>query len=166
LHVAIVLAAPLALRLRTGVMFTREGVKERTRWGLQRFLRWEDARLFEVEAIQTLNRHYTLYGPHGAVSWRDEIPAYDSEAVQQRDHENYVPDGISPEEMSRRLRAALDLVTARTGLAPRTLSATLQVGASATRPKSPPLILGRLRLRPVGPLGAALLAGLVVPLFF
>src|SRR6185312_8431567 len=78
----------------------------------------------------------------------------------------YVPDGISPEEMSRRLRAALHRVAARTGLAPRTLSATLQAGASATRPKSPPLILGRLRLRPVGPLGSALLAGLVVPLFF
>jgi hypothetical protein len=166
LHMAIALAAPLALRLRTGVTFTSKGVKERTRWGLQRFLRWEDANLFEVAAIQTLNRRYTLYGPHGAVSWCDEIPAYDSEAVQQRDHENYVPDGVSLEEMSRRLRAALHLVAARTGLAPRTLSSTLQVGASATKPKSPPLLLGRLRLRPVGPLGAPILAGLVVPLFF
>jgi hypothetical protein len=166
LHVAIVLAAPLALRLRTGVTFTSKGVKQRTRWGLKRFLRWEDANLFEVESIQTLNRRYTLYGLHGAVSWCDEIPAYDSEAVQQRDHENYVPDGVSPEEMSRRLRASLHLVAARTGLAPRTLSASLQVGASPTKLKSPPLILGRLRLRPVGPLGATFLAGLVVPLFF
>jgi hypothetical protein len=166
LHVAIVLAAPLALRLRMGVIFTGDGVKERTRWGWRRFLRWEDARLFEVEAFQTLNRRYTLYGPHGAVMWRDEIPAYDSEAVQQRDHENYVPDGISTEEMSRRLRAALHLVAARTGLAPRTLSPTLQARASATKPKSLSLTLGRLRLRPVGPLGRALLAGLVMPLFF
>ena len=133
LHVAILLAAPLALRLRAGATFTNAGVQERSPWGMRRFLRWEDARLFEVEAIQTLNRRYTLYGPHGAVSWRDEIPAYDSEAVQQRDHENYVPDGIAPEEMSRRLRAALGLVAARTGLAPRTLSPTLQPRASSAR---------------------------------
>ena len=133
LHMAILLAAPLALRLRAGATFTNAGVQERSPWGVRRFLRWEDARLFEVEAIQTLNRRYTLYGPHGAVSWRDEIPAYDSEAVQQRDHENYVPDGIAPEEMSRRLRAALGLVAARTGLAPRTLSPTLQPRASSAR---------------------------------
>jgi hypothetical protein len=166
LHAAVVLAAPLALRLRMGVTFTNDGVKERTHWGLRRFLRWEDVRLFEVEAFQTLNRRYILYGLHGAVSWCDEIPAYDTEAVQQRDHENYVPDGISPEEMSRRLRAALHLVAARTDLAPRTLSPTLQARASASKSKSPSPALDRLRLRPVGPLGRALLAGLVVPLFF
>jgi hypothetical protein len=168
LHVAILLAAPLALRLRTGATFTNAGVQERSPWGLRRFLRWEDARLFEVEAIQTLNRRYTLYGPHGAVSWRDEIPAYDSEAVQQRDHENYVPDGIAPEEMSRRLRAALGLVAARTGLAPRTLSPTLQPRASSAsaRAKAPSLRLGRLRLPATGPLGSTLLSGMILPLFF
>jgi hypothetical protein len=169
LHVAILLAAPLALRLRTGATFTYTGVQERSPWGVRRFLRWEDARLFEVEAIQTLNRRYTLYGPHGAISWRDEIPAYDSEAVQQRDHENYVPDKITPEEMSRRLRAALGLVTARTGLAPRTLSPTLQQGASSTRAargKASPLRLGRLRLPTTGPLSNALLSSMILPLFF
>jgi hypothetical protein len=164
LHIAILLAAPLALRLRTGATFTKTGVQERFPWGVRRFLRWEDARLFEVEAIQTLNRRYTLYGPRGAVSWRDEIPAYDSEAVQQRDHENYVPDGIAPEEMSRRLRAALALVAARTGLAPRTLSPTLQQGASPSRTTS--LRLGRLRLPATGPLGSALLSSMILPLFF
>ncbi|HEX3269954.1 MAG TPA: hypothetical protein VHR15_04835, partial [Ktedonobacterales bacterium] len=166
LHVAILLAAPLALRLRTGATFTNVGIQERSPWGLRRFLRWEDARLFEVEAIQTLNRRYTLYGLHGAVSWRDEIPAYDSEAVQQRDHENYIPDGIAPEEMSRRLRAALGLVAARTGLAPRTLSPTLQPGASPSRAKAPSLRLGRLRLPATGPLGNTLLSSMILPLFF
>jgi hypothetical protein len=166
LHVAILLAAPLALRLRTGVTFTNAGVQERSPWGARRFLRWEDARLFEVAAIQTLNRRYTLYGPRGAVSWRDEIPAYDSEAVQQRDHENYIPDDIAPEEMSRRLRAALGLVAARTGLSPRTLSPTLQPGASPSRARAPSLRLGRLRLPATEPLGSALLSSMILPLFF
>jgi hypothetical protein len=167
LHVAILLAAPLALRLRTGATFTNAGVQERSPWGMRHFLRWGDARLFEVEAIQTLNRRYTLYGPHGAVSWRDEIPAYDSEAVQQRDHENYVPDGIAPEEMSRRLRAALGLVTARTGLAPRTLSPALQPRASSARAaRASTLRLGRLRLPTTGPFGSALLSSMILPLFF
>ncbi|HEY7019931.1 MAG TPA: hypothetical protein VH349_02365, partial [Ktedonobacterales bacterium] len=166
LHVALLLAAPLALRLRTGATFTKAGVQERSPWGLRRFLRWEDARLFEVEAIQTLNRRYTLYSSHGAVSWRDEIPAYDSEAVQQRDHENYVPDKIAPEEMSRRLRAALGLVAARTGLAPRTLSPTLQPRASSARAKAPSMRMGRLRLPATGPLGSTLLSSMILPLFF
>jgi hypothetical protein len=169
MHVAILLAAPLALRLRAGATFTTTGVQERSPWGMRRFLRWEDARLFEVEAIQTLNRRYTIYGPRGAVSWRDEIPAYDSEAVQQRDHENYVPDRIAPEEMSRRLRAALGLVAARTGLAPRTLSPTLQPRASsarAARAKAPFPRLGRLRLPATGPFGSALLSSMILPLFF
>jgi hypothetical protein len=169
LHMAILLAAPLALRLRAGATFTHAGVQERSPWGWRRFLRWEDARLFEVEAIQTLNRRYTLYGSRGAVSWRDEIPAYDSEAVQQRDHENYVPDKITPEEMSRRLRAALGLIAARTSLAPRTLSPTLQPRAASASAQAPSMRLGwlgRLRLPTTGPLGSALLSSMILPLFF
>jgi hypothetical protein len=166
LHGAILLAAPLTLRLRTGVTFTEVGVQERTRWGWRRSLRWEDARLFEVEAVQALDRRYTLYGARGAVSWRDEIPAWDSEAVQQRDHENYIPDRITAEEMSRRLRAALHLVAARTGLIPRTLSPSLQARASSAGSTVSPLSLGRLRMRSVGPVGEALLIGLTLLFFF
>jgi hypothetical protein len=166
LHLAILLAAPLALRLRTGVVFTDTEIREHTRWGWRRSLRWEDARLFEVDAVQALDRRYTLYGARGAVSWRDDIPAYDSEAIQQRDHENYVPDKITTAEMSRRLRAALSLVAARTGLQPRTLGPSLQRIATGARPKAPPLRLGRLRLLPSESFGEALLSGLVLPLFF
>src|SRR5262249_34092784 len=117
-------------------------------------------------AIQALDRRYTLYGARGAVSWRDDIPAYDSEAIQQREHENYVPDKITTAEMSRRLRVALSLVAARTRLAPCTLSHSLQMSSTAARPTAPPLRLGRLRLLPAGALGEALLSGLVLPLFF
>jgi hypothetical protein len=165
LHIAVLLAAPLALRLRTGVTFTDDGVVERGSWGWRRSLRWEEARLFEVESIQTLARRYTLYGQRGAVQWRDDIPTYDSEAIQQRDHENYVPDGISPEEMSRRLRLALHLVAARTGLAPHTLSPTLQASASM-RLKPQPVTPLQLRLRLAGALGSVFATGLTLPLFF
>lgn len=169
LHVAIALAAPYALRLRTGVTFTEKGIRERTRWGWRRFLRWEDARLLEVEAVQTLDRRYTLYGARGAVHWRDDIPAYDSEAIQQREHENYVPDNIPMDEMARRLRAALSLVAARTDLHPRTLSPSLwqrQSNARAARSQALPAALRRLRLPTAGPLGGALLTALILPLFF
>jgi hypothetical protein len=162
LHVAMLLAAPLALRIRTGATFTDEGIRERTRWGWRRFLRWEDARLFEVAAVQSLDRRYTLYGARRSVRWMDEIPAYDSEAVKQRNHENYVPNGVTAEEMSRRLRAALQVVTARTDLAPRTLSPSLQKYGAPTR-------LPRFRaitLRAAGPLGSALFAALAAPVLF
>jgi hypothetical protein len=166
LHVSVLLAAPLALRLPTGVTFTESGVQERTRWGRRRFLRWEDARLFEVAAVQTLDRRYTLYGARRAVHWRDEIPAYDSEAIEQRDHENYVPDHISMEEMAHRLRAALSLVAAHTGLQPRTLSPTLLASAAAGRPRPQSVTPLQVRLRLAGVLGSALATGLTLPLVF
>jgi hypothetical protein len=166
LHLALLLAAPLALRLRTGAIFTDQGVQERTRWGRRRFLRWEDALLFEVEAVQELDRRYTLYGARGAVHWMDEIPAYDSEAIQQRDHENYAPDGITKAEMSRRLRAALSLVAARTTLTPHTLSPALQTGRIRSRQTAARSALRVFRLTSAGPLGSALLTALALPLLF
>lgn len=126
---------PKALGTRTGVTATAAGVTWRTPWRRQRFVRWQDARLFEVIPTGKLDlaRAYILYsesdnGTRRFVRWQDygndlEISLPGFPALGKQD---YVPDGISPDEMAGRTRAILDLVAARTGPTPRTLHRGLQ----------------------------------------
>jgi hypothetical protein len=147
---------PKALGTRTGITASAAGVTWRTPWRRQRFLRWQDARLLEVIPTGKLDlaREYILYGDgRRFVRWQDYgndigIPGFPSMGKQ-----DYIPDGISHEEMDRRIRAVQDLVVARTELVPRTLHRGLQPpdvirlprpGASASR--APLLVMGLLLL--------------------
>lgn len=149
---------PKALGTRMGVTASDAGVAWRTPWRRQRFLRWQDARLLEVTPTGNMNLAHEciLYGGDGGrrfVRWQDYgndigIPGFPSLGKQ-----DYVPDGISPDEMARRTRAMLDLVAARTGLTPRTLHRRLQPADVARLPRpgaiasrAPFLVMGLLLL--------------------
>jgi hypothetical protein len=108
-------------------LFTPEGVEERTQWGRRRALRWDEARLLEVRSLGTIARQYILYGPSGRfVRWMDALPQGVIGAPSAASVSNFAPDGVSNEEMSRRLRGALAAVSARTGLSLRTFDGKLQ----------------------------------------
>ncbi len=93
-----------------GVWASPEGIASMDRHGKRRFLRWEVMRLLEVTTNDTrTSRTFRVYGFHMAVEW--SIPALGS---------SYPPLYITASEMVERSQSLLDLINARTGLAPRT----------------------------------------------
>jgi hypothetical protein len=120
-----------------GLAATTSGIEQRTELGGKRSLRWEDMRLFEVETAGladtvAADRFYCVHGGRSRVQWRDPP----GQAGQHK------PVGITADEMARRHTLLLNLIYARTGLAPRTLTKSLQAPASpetaAQAPQAPP----------------------------
>jgi hypothetical protein len=114
----IVFLLPAALARPTGVVLNADGILWRTEWGRRRFVRWEDTRLFEAGVRRLSDRRYIVYGKRSYVRIEDftSILAMRGANSQQI----YEPDGISQDEMTRRLSVALNVIAARTGLQLRT----------------------------------------------
>jgi hypothetical protein len=97
-----------------GVTATSEGLTEITPLGRRWFVRWQDARLWEVSLGRHggLNGHlFRLSSSTNAVAWTDAIiGVLGIEAAN----------GPQSDEALARQQALLDLVAARTGLQPRT----------------------------------------------
>ncbi len=101
-----------------GVRATAEGIECRTNSGVRSFIVWDEVRLFEVIGPQgNALRSFALYAPSKSVIWRDYWTGVGSE---------YAPAGATGIENAQRLAALLNLVTARTGLEPRTLAKSLR----------------------------------------
>src|SRR5262249_13289261 len=101
--------------------------------------RWEDVRLLEVGLIQNQFRQYILYSADGAFArWIDYLPTGVIGASSLVRTSSHMPDSGSIEEMSRRLREALALVAARTGLAPRTFLDGLSEKPKKEAPQTAP----------------------------
>lgn len=106
-----------------GATATADGLKCVTETGRRVVIPWSDARLFEVEKLSSRalgKRTWRLYGSRAVAMW-------DYFSLSQSD----IPDGASTVEMKLRQDALVQLITARTGLAPRTLSKTLTATASS-----------------------------------
>jgi len=108
-----------------GFTVDEHGLRGRALTGAKRSLAWEDVRLFEIRtgapdyviAQGVYYLYYFLYGDKTVITLG-------------ANREEFAPDGIGAAEMTSRLRALEDLVLAKTGLAPRTLSPSLQQRAS------------------------------------
>lgn len=78
-------------------------------------------RLFEVHGAQSLKSAtpvivgFAIYAPDKRIDWRPAYPPADR-----------LPIGATPMEHAQRLAALVSIVTARTGLEPRTLNLALQ----------------------------------------
>lgn len=84
-------------------------------FGRNRFLRWEEIRLWEVDR-QGEGRRFRLYGTTSGVGWNEVAP---SKLVSLG--------GPTPEAFHARHQEALALIVARTQLLPRTLDQELAV---------------------------------------
>jgi len=109
---------PAALARPTGVILDVDGILWRTEWGRRLFVRWEDARLFEAGLRRLSDQRYILYGSRGYVRIEDFTSIVAMRGVNRQ--QVYEPDGISQDEMTRRLSEALNIIAARTGLLLRT----------------------------------------------
>ncbi|HEX9036563.1 MAG TPA: hypothetical protein VF808_06180 [Ktedonobacterales bacterium] len=104
-----------------GLRVTAEGIEERDEWGAHTSVAWSEIRLFEVLGGQFLKpaiAGFAVYTPDKRIFWR---PVY---LMTER-----LPIGATPIEQTQRLAALVSLVTARTGLEPRTLDLALQRGS-------------------------------------
>ena len=108
-----------------GVTATSEGLTEITPLGRRRFVRWEEARLWEV----TVGGRGALYGqlhrlssPTNAVEWTGAIGGASSSMEDASATES--------DEALERQQALLDLVAARTGLWPRTYATVLKASGA------------------------------------
>lgn len=120
------------------VMADVEGITVHDLWGRTHSVRWGDARLLEVSLAPPVlgaYRVFTLYGQDSYARWRDDTDTSEHIAIRL--------DGITHEEGSKRLHSLLDLIAARTGLAPRTFDGTLVVDR---RPNLSPLLRRSLRM--------------------
>jgi hypothetical protein len=113
---------PAALARPTGVVLNTDGILWRTEWG---------RRLFEASLRRLSDRRYILYGRRSYVRIEDftSILAMRGANSQQI----YEPDGISQDEMTRRLSEALDVIAAHTGLPQRTPYISLRRAERLTR---------------------------------
>lgn len=109
---------PAALARPTGVILNADVVVWRTEWGRRRFMRWEDARLFEAGVRRLSDQRYILYGSRSYVRIEDFTSIVAMRGANRQ--QIYEPDGISQDEMTRRLSEALNVIAARTGLPLRT----------------------------------------------
>lgn len=105
-----------------GVTADERGLRGRTFTGANRFLAWEDARLFEMRSGSSSSGNtytvYYLYSDKTMIAIGTDLAQW------------FEPDGVSAAEMAKRLRSLEDLVLAKTGLALRTLDRSLQRPAS------------------------------------
>jgi hypothetical protein len=109
-------AAPLFFGRPYGVTASAEGIEYRTELGSHGFLPWGEIRFLEVKLTSNASRNYMLYGAQTSVAWSEGAGA----------NHGFSPVGVTPEEMTYRLQALLNLIAARTGLRPRTFSKRLQ----------------------------------------
>jgi hypothetical protein len=94
----IVVLLPQALARPTGVVLNADGVLWRTEWGRRRFVRWEDARLFEAGMRRLSDRRYILYGSRGYVRIEDFTSVLTVSLPGNRAQQVYEPDGISQDD--------------------------------------------------------------------
>lgn len=101
-----------------GVRATASGIEGRTDTGAHSDIAWSEICLFEVSgAASNFSRSFSVYAPGKAVTWREYRTGMGSE---------YAPASATASENALRQAALLNLITARTGLEPRTLSKALR----------------------------------------
>ena len=143
-----------------GVTATDEGIECRTQLGRRFFVPWIEMRLFEVDGSGATGfgrRRFRLYGSRHIAEWQDNPLKYNE----------FAPHEMAPEEMAARLQAVVNLIAARTDLAPRTLAKALRLpGAGATHQSARHRPSGSaLRLLLIGVLTLAIAcAALLLPL--
>jgi hypothetical protein len=106
-----------------GMRVTADGVEERTPGGKRIFLAWNEIRLFEALATQPFGvavRGFAIYAPGKAIWWPTLTPAMTA-----------LPVGATALENAHRLAALVNLITAHTGLEPRTIERKLERPANA-----------------------------------
>jgi hypothetical protein len=121
-----------------GLRVTTDGIESRNELGVRTYLAWNEIRLFEVAGPQAqFSRSFSVYGPGKSISWREYRTGLAAE---------YLPAGATAIENTQRLAALVNLVTARTGLEPRTIvralerpSTTAPTAALAAYPPTPPM---------------------------
>jgi hypothetical protein len=107
------------------VTATDSGMDARTDFGTRIHLGWDEMRLLEVERGDAkATRRFALYAPGKRIAWAEYNAGFGAE---------YVPAGATASEMTLRQAALLNLIVARTGLAPRTLAKTLEIKSAPTR---------------------------------
>lgn len=101
-----------------GVYATNLGLDAHTEWGSRVRMAWDEMRLLEVVSgdLQS-QRRFALYAPCKRIRWAEYRSGLGAE---------YVPVDVTASEMTLRQAALLSLITAKTGLAPRTLAKTLE----------------------------------------
>jgi hypothetical protein len=100
-----------------GLSATNLGIDARTEWGSRVHMAWDEIRLLEVAKGDTQSkRRFDLYASGKRIGWTEYMLGLGAQ---------YVPVGVTTSEMTLRQAALLNLVVARTGLAPRTLAKTL-----------------------------------------
>jgi hypothetical protein len=108
-----------------GITASDGGIMAKTMFGSNRRLRWEDMRLLEVATSRTPGgRQFFLQGGRVTISWSNV----------EANSRDFRPHGMTAEEMTVRVQAMLDLINARTGLAPRTFTKTLRAADTAASP--------------------------------
>jgi hypothetical protein len=130
---------PQALAFPTGISISEDGVLWRTEWRRRRFLRLEDARLFEAGMRRLSDRRYVLYGKRGYVRLEDYTTIVTFSMPGAKSQQIYEPDGVSQDEITRRISSALNTIAARTGLPLRTPYRSLRRKEQPVAPPSPRL---------------------------
>jgi hypothetical protein len=120
---------PYLLGRPYGVTATADGVEYLTEFGGRRFVPWREIRLLEIESSPDGSLDYYLYGARTIVTWQSNASSH---------HRESEPVGATLGEMTYRLRALVDLIAARAGLTPRTLSKRLQAKLRAVEASSAP----------------------------
>lgn len=128
------LVLPQALAFPTGISVSDDGMLWRTEWGRRRFLRWEDARVFEAGMRRLSDRRYILYGKRGYVRLEDYTTIVEVSMPGAKSQPTYEPDSVSQDEMTRRISATLNIIAARTGLPLRTPYISLRRKAQSGAP--------------------------------
>ncbi len=117
-----------------GLRVTVDGIESQSELGRRARLAWSEIRLFEVSGAESgFSRSFSVYAPGKSLTWREYRVGF---AAQ------YVPVGATGIENAQRLAALLNLVTARTGLEPRTIVRKLErppiAAPTAAQPAYPP----------------------------
>jgi hypothetical protein len=108
-----------------GVTATDSGMDARTVLGTRVHLGWDEMRLLEaVRGDAEATRRFALYAPGKRIAWS---------AYAAIPGARFVPVGTTVAEMTLRHAALLNLISVRTGLAPRTLVKALQIKQTPTR---------------------------------
>src|SRR5579859_4398923 len=122
-----------------GVRATPEGIEGCIEFGSRVHIAWREVILFEVSGVSGYAT-FALYAPGKCVTWGEYWPGNGSQ---------YSPAGATESEMALRQAALLNLVTARTGLEPRTLAESLRrdfIGVPASAPQAGAFVFAILAL--------------------
>ncbi|HEU0027017.1 MAG TPA: hypothetical protein VFQ25_07870, partial [Ktedonobacterales bacterium] len=132
----LVSAGPILILGRPfGVRATENGIESVNEIGWRSRIAWHEARLFEIDSKGDgqIRRTYRLYGQGKSVTWQE----YASGLGAGR-----APYHATTSENALRQAALLNLITARTGLKPRTIVRKLErppiAAATAAPPSYPP----------------------------